>query len=191
MHGRDAQALGAAQLKILEKENREIMKANEILHLASAFFAQVELDRHRAALGVESICHTRREGRQLPNLRSPQGLASTVAGRPQRGAMHRRVPDARNGPSMPPPFMWHLSDRNLRPVRLELPTHGLEGPERRGFGLLWRPLWAAIMVVVAAKDDSPAAELRVSLEQLLVVQGDETDDYRDNYVRRVRGSVCV
>lgn len=34
-----------AKLKALEKENRELKKANEILRLASAFFAQAELDR--------------------------------------------------------------------------------------------------------------------------------------------------
>lgn len=34
-----------ARLRALEKENRELKKANEILRLASAFFAQAELDR--------------------------------------------------------------------------------------------------------------------------------------------------
>jgi transposase-like protein len=34
-----------ARLKGLEKKNRELKKANEILRLASAFFAQAELDR--------------------------------------------------------------------------------------------------------------------------------------------------
>ena len=33
------------QMKALERENRELRKANEILRLASAFFAQAELDR--------------------------------------------------------------------------------------------------------------------------------------------------
>ena len=33
------------QLKALERENKELRKANEILKLASAFFAQAELDR--------------------------------------------------------------------------------------------------------------------------------------------------
>ena len=33
------------QLKALERENRELRRANEILKLASAFFAQAELDR--------------------------------------------------------------------------------------------------------------------------------------------------
>ena len=33
------------QLKTLERENRELRRANEILKTASAFFAQAELDR--------------------------------------------------------------------------------------------------------------------------------------------------
>ena len=33
------------RIKELERENREMRKANEILKLASAFFAQAELDR--------------------------------------------------------------------------------------------------------------------------------------------------
>ena len=33
------------QLKELERENRELKKANEILRKATAFFAQAELDR--------------------------------------------------------------------------------------------------------------------------------------------------
>ncbi len=33
------------QLKALERENKELRRANEILKLASAFFAQAELDR--------------------------------------------------------------------------------------------------------------------------------------------------
>ena len=33
------------RVKELERENRELRKANEILKLASAFFAQAELDR--------------------------------------------------------------------------------------------------------------------------------------------------
>jgi transposase len=33
------------QLKQLERENRELRKANEILRLASAYFARAELDR--------------------------------------------------------------------------------------------------------------------------------------------------
>ena len=34
-----------ARLKQLERENRELKRANEILRKASAFFAQAELDR--------------------------------------------------------------------------------------------------------------------------------------------------
>jgi transposase len=35
----------AERIKELERENRELRRANEILKLASAFFAQAELDR--------------------------------------------------------------------------------------------------------------------------------------------------
>ena len=34
------------RLKALERENRELRRANEILRKAAAFFAQAELDRH-------------------------------------------------------------------------------------------------------------------------------------------------
>lgn len=32
------------RIKVLERENKELRRANEILKLASAFFAQAELD---------------------------------------------------------------------------------------------------------------------------------------------------
>ena len=35
----------AAKLKSLERENRELRQANDILRKASAYFAQAELDR--------------------------------------------------------------------------------------------------------------------------------------------------
>jgi len=35
----------AAKLKALERENKELRQANEILRKASAYFAQAELDR--------------------------------------------------------------------------------------------------------------------------------------------------
>ena len=35
----------SAMLKALERENRELRQANEILRKASAYFAQAELDR--------------------------------------------------------------------------------------------------------------------------------------------------
>ncbi len=34
-----------ARIKALERENRELKRANEILRKAAAFFAQAELDR--------------------------------------------------------------------------------------------------------------------------------------------------
>ncbi len=63
LHGADAAYLGAAgrarpgpaspvlttdereRMKALERENRELRQANEILRKASAYFAQAELDR--------------------------------------------------------------------------------------------------------------------------------------------------
>jgi len=44
-----------ARLKALEKENKELRRANEILKTASAFFAQVELD-------WQSHCTNRSDG---------------------------------------------------------------------------------------------------------------------------------
>ena len=38
---------GKSRIKELEKENRELRKANEILRLASAYFAKAELDRRK------------------------------------------------------------------------------------------------------------------------------------------------
>jgi len=35
----------ADRIKVLERENRELRQANEILRKASAYFAQAELDR--------------------------------------------------------------------------------------------------------------------------------------------------
>ena len=36
---------GAEKLRALERENRELRQANEILRKASAYFVQAELDR--------------------------------------------------------------------------------------------------------------------------------------------------
>ena len=36
------------RVKVLERENRELRRANEILRKASAYFAQAELDRPRS-----------------------------------------------------------------------------------------------------------------------------------------------
>jgi len=42
----------AERMKDLERENKELRRANEILKLASAFFAQAELDRRLKVRGV-------------------------------------------------------------------------------------------------------------------------------------------
>jgi transposase len=44
---RPAGAVDAERMKGLERENRELRRANEILRKAAAFFAQAELDRPR------------------------------------------------------------------------------------------------------------------------------------------------
>ena len=46
----------AQRIKELEREVKELRRANDILKTASAFFAQAELDRHRDDYGVEPIC---------------------------------------------------------------------------------------------------------------------------------------
>ncbi len=53
-------------MRALERENRELRQANEIVHKASAYFAMVELaplqimisfiDEHRGVFGVGPIC---------------------------------------------------------------------------------------------------------------------------------------
>ena len=42
----EMQAYAKQRIKELEREVRELRKTNEILKLASAYFAQAELDRH-------------------------------------------------------------------------------------------------------------------------------------------------
>ena len=43
--GRRSDAIWRTKLKALERENRELRQANEILRKARAYFAQAELDR--------------------------------------------------------------------------------------------------------------------------------------------------
>lgn len=44
----------AQRVKELERENKELRRANEILKLASAFFAQAALDRRLKSCGISS-----------------------------------------------------------------------------------------------------------------------------------------
>ena len=62
------------RLKELERENKELRKANEILKLASAFFAQAELDRRLKSLRASSISIDRPTGssRSAALCRSPR-----------------------------------------------------------------------------------------------------------------------
>ncbi|MEJ8676948.1 IS3 family transposase [Chromobacterium amazonense] len=89
----------AARVKALEREVRELKKANEILRLASAFFGaggarpplqvvRAFIDAHRERLGVEPICrilqvapsaYRRYAARQRdPALRSPRALRDDI-----------------------------------------------------------------------------------------------------------------
>lgn len=43
--GKAVSRRGADRIKALERENRELRQANEILRKASAYFTQAELDR--------------------------------------------------------------------------------------------------------------------------------------------------
>jgi len=61
------------RLKALEREVKELRRANEILKLASAFFAQAELDRH--------LIH-RSASRHLRGRADLQGLADCPVGLP-------------------------------------------------------------------------------------------------------------
>jgi len=61
------------RLKVLERENRELRRANEILRKASAYFAQAELDR-RQKVWSHSLMSTGRStgsGRCAQYCRSP------------------------------------------------------------------------------------------------------------------------
>ena len=115
MHGRDAAPVGAAgrarhrppqglttderqRLKELERENRELKRANEILRKASAYFAQAELDRRREVMvgfidehrdAVRGRADLRRRADRPVDVLSPQGAAagSDPRGRRGRGAM--------------------------------------------------------------------------------------------------------
>src|SRR5512143_3357585 len=81
------QALSADErerLKALERENRELRRANEILRQAAAFFAQAELDRHGKGCWPLSISIVSATGssRSVPCCRSPR--PPTIGIRPAR-----------------------------------------------------------------------------------------------------------
>jgi len=63
----------AQRIKDLERENRELRKANEILKLASAFFAQAELDRRIKSRRTSStiIASSLGSSRSAVSCRSP------------------------------------------------------------------------------------------------------------------------
>jgi transposase-like protein len=74
----------AERLKALERENRDLRQANEILRQASAYFAQAELDRRfkprsrsstiaGARMGSSRSAKCRRSPRRPPMTMSPSG----------------------------------------------------------------------------------------------------------------------
>lgn len=76
------------RLKELERENRELRKANEILKLASAFFAQAELDRrlkrwpHRVTGDMQRASAILSCAAPEPSETSSSWLTSSVSGMP-------------------------------------------------------------------------------------------------------------
>src|SRR6202162_2004301 len=68
------------RLKDLERENRELKRANEILRKASAYFAQAELDRRPKGWSPSSTSGARRAGwsRSARCCRSPRRLTTST-----------------------------------------------------------------------------------------------------------------
>src|SRR5580693_1898846 len=65
----------AEKLKALERENRELRQANEILRKASAYFATAELDRRSGPHpGLRHLgrCHRRRHGGLITRIAGPR-----------------------------------------------------------------------------------------------------------------------
>ena len=68
------------RIKALERENKELRQANEILRLASAFFAQAELDRLKKKSGPSSTSSVSVSGssRSASCCRSPRPLTGVM-----------------------------------------------------------------------------------------------------------------
>src|SRR5262245_32365269 len=89
----------AAKLKALERENRELRQANEILRKASAYFAQAELDRRLKPGAPSWTISARRMGssRSARSCRSPRRPITLMS----PGVLIR--PSDRREPSVTPP----------------------------------------------------------------------------------------
>ncbi len=80
----------AQRVKELERENKKLRRANEILKLASAFFAQAELDRRlKSPEGLH-----RQAPRCLRGRAALQGLAGRPVGIPKTRGAAARTPQA-------------------------------------------------------------------------------------------------
>jgi hypothetical protein len=68
------------RIKALERENKELRQANEILRLASAFFAQAEFDRlkKRGGPSLTSTVSVSGSSRSARSYRSPRLLTGAM-----------------------------------------------------------------------------------------------------------------
>lgn len=95
----------AARLKALERENRELRQANEILRKASAYFAQAELDRPGGALCQHPLHRAPGRTSIEPSVGSvgdsyDNALAETINALYKAAVIHRNVdPGAPSRPS--------------------------------------------------------------------------------------------
>ncbi len=84
----------AERLKALERENRDLRQANDILRKASAYFAQAELDRRFKPRSCSSTITARRTGssRSARCCRSPRQPTTTMwpGGAIRPGCRHGR-----------------------------------------------------------------------------------------------------
>jgi transposase-like protein len=90
------------RLKQLERENKELRQANEILRKASAYFAQAELDRRSKTSRGSSTSTGQRTGssRFASNCRSPRRPTMSTMSAAGSPSGFRRVPSAM------PPSCW-------------------------------------------------------------------------------------
>lgn len=88
----------AQRVKELERENRELRKPNEILKLASAFFAQAELDRRLKRCtrsSTSTVCPTG-SSRSAACCRSPLRATGAICSIEQSLSGEVRAPGAMN-----------------------------------------------------------------------------------------------
>ena len=100
------------KMKALERENRELCQANEILRKTSAYFAMPELDRpfKRKSRSLTNTVPCSGSGRSAGYCRCPVNLSREC----------RQAP-GRRSPADPRPKRHHTEDRDTLRLRTELP----------------------------------------------------------------------